>query len=407
MLTALIILGHPGLSRAVDVQFRAQSTAISSDNINRALKGFEKEGYLLALESDATISGEVGLWDWNLVVGGGWESQDTGEASDNVNSYILVNARTPWLNTGYVGGSAGLSDAIEEPEVTDIIQERLRTRMSEVSVEAGMQTSPAFSWRALAGNRREVRPDRDLDESRGEIGWNMALDARRSLIIDTGLNSGTDDFDENSWTGSSVSLDFRTQENRYSSRGYKLLWEEQTLKQSVGPSGRSELLSALYYYGMEGPTGWSFSSDLGLDGIKGPLDDMRWETHIMLSLTSAPGTRFRLSTSLSSISIIPDPFDDERIAWTRDNQVQAGLAWNVTRLYTIEPIIMFRFLELYGNGIANRTDETLLVRLETRWILANSWSVELNAHTEDRTSSQVTYDLYENRLELRISGTFL
>jgi hypothetical protein len=68
---------------------------------------------------------------------------------------------------------------------------------------------------------------------------------------------------------------------------------------------------------------------------------------------------------------------------------------------------MFRLIELSGNGIANRTDETVLLRLETRWILANSWSVELNAHTEDRTSSQISYDLYENRLELRISGTFL
>jgi hypothetical protein len=158
---------------------------------------------------------------------------------------------------------------------------------------------------------------------------------------------------------------------------------------------------------MVGPTGWSFSSDLGLDGIKGPLDDTRWETHIMLTLSSAPGTRFRLNTSLSSISTIPDPFDDERIAWTRDNRARAGLAWSVTRLYTIEPIIQFRLLDLSGNGIANRSDETLLMRLETRWAFANSWSIELSAQTEDRTSSQVSYDLYENRLELRISGTFL
>jgi hypothetical protein len=407
MLTVVIVLGMAGISSAVDVEIRAQSTAISSDNINRSLNGFETEGFLLTLESDVTISGEVGLWDWDLVVGGGWESLDTGEAADDVNSRILASARTPWLNTGYVKGSAGLSDAIEEPESTSITQERIRTRMGQVSIEAGMQTSPAFSWRALAGNRREVRPDRDLDESRGEIGWTVRLDPISSLIIETGFNSGTDDFDENSWTGSSVSLDFRKKENRFSTSGYKLLWEEQNLKQPVGPSGRSELLSALYYYDMEGPTGWFFSSDLGLDGIKGPLDDMRWETHIMLSLRSAPGTRFRLSTSLSSISTIPDPFDDERIAWTRDNQARAGLAWSVTRLYTIEPVVLFRLLELSGNGIANRTDETVLLRVETRWVLANSWSIELNAHTEDRKSSQVSYDLYENRLELRISGTFL
>jgi hypothetical protein len=259
MLTAVIVLGPAGIARAVDVEIRAQSTAISSDNINRSLNGFETEGFLLIMESDVTISGELGLWDWDLVVGGGWESLDTGEAADDVNSRILANARTPWLNTGYVKGTAGLSDAIEEPEATSITQERVRTRMSEVSLEAGMQTSPAFSWRALVGNRREVRPDRDLDESRGEIGWNVRLDPTRSLIINTGFNIGTDGFDENSWTGSSVSLDFRKQENRFSSRGYKLLWEEQNLKQPVGPSGRSELLSALYYYEMEGPTGWFFS----------------------------------------------------------------------------------------------------------------------------------------------------
>jgi hypothetical protein len=408
MLTALIILGLADISRAVDVQYRAHSVVITSDNINRELNGFEKEGFLLSLEGDVTITGDVGVWDWGLVVGGGWESVNDGEAADDVNSRILLNARTPWFKKkGYLEGSAGFSDGIEEPGINDINQERIRTWASQVSVEAGMQTSPAFSWRALVGNRIEDRPDRNLDESKGEIGWNVRLDARRSLIIDTGFTSGTDDFDENSWTGSSVSLEFRKQENRFSLRGYRLLWEEQNFKQPVGPSGRSELLSALFYYEMEGPTGWSFSSDLGLDGIKGPLDDMRWETHIMLSLRSAPATRFRLSTSLSSISTIPDPFDEPRIAWTRDNQARAGLAWSVTRLYTIEPVIMFRLIELSGNGIANRSDETVLLRLETRWILANSWSVELNAHTEDRTSSQISYDLYENRLELRISGTFL
>jgi hypothetical protein len=407
ILTVVIILGMAGISRAVDVQVRAESEAISSDNITRALNGFETDGFLLTLESDVTISGEVGLWDWDLIVGGGWESLDTGEAVDDVNFRILLNARTPWLNSGYLAGSAGVSEEIEEPETTDIIQERLRTRSSEVRIEAGMQTSRAFSWRALVGNRTEERRDRDLSESRGEIGWRVAFDAKRSLIIDTAFSSGSDDFDENSWTGSSLSLDFRQQENRFSSRGYRLIWEEQTLKQAVGPSGRSELLSTRYYYEMVGPTGWSFSSDLGLDGIKGSQDDMRWETHIMLSASSAPGTRFRLNTSLSSISTIPDPFADERIAWTRDNRVRAGLAWSVTRLYTIEPIIQFRLLDLFGNGIANRSDETMLLRLETRWALGNSWSVDLNAHTEDRTSSQVSYDLYENRLEMRISGTFL
>jgi hypothetical protein len=180
LLTMAIILGLVSTSYAVEVQFGAESVFIASDNIFRALNGFETDGYRLTLDSDVTVSGDVGLWDWDLVVGGGWSSLDDGEVTDSLNSRILANARTPWLKTGYVKGSAGFSDAIEEPETTSIIQERVRTRMSQVSLEAGMQTSPAFSWRALVGNRNEVRPDRDLDESRGEISWNLRLDPIRT-----------------------------------------------------------------------------------------------------------------------------------------------------------------------------------------------------------------------------------
>jgi hypothetical protein len=251
----------------------------------------------------------------------------------------------------------------------------------------------------------EKRFDRDLEELLGEVGWDVKLDRRRSLAVDVDFNRGTDDFDGNSWTGSSVSVDIQRRLDRVTSGGYKLAWEGQNFKRAGGTSEWSDMVSGVVYYEIEMSSGWSYKSELGVDGIKPIVDDRRWEPRAELGLSSTPGRRVQLHGSLSTSSSIQDPVEDQ-VAWTRDSQVRAGLVWSVSRTYTVEPSARFRYAELFGNGIADRTDETVILRVGTRWVPARNWSLALNAQTEERTSSQGSYDLSENRLELSLSGTF-
>lgn len=405
ILTVVVILGLVSISNAVEVRFRVQNMVTVSDNIDRAPSGLEVSGSLLIMQGELSLSGDLGSGSVDLGIGGGWEALDNGESSNTDNFNFRLNVNIPWSGTGYVEGSASTSDATEEPEITDISQVRVRTRTSRMNLEVGKRATPTFRWRTGLSNRTESRFDRDLDESRAELGWDVKLNRRRSLAVDVAYNRGTEDFDGDSWTGSSVSVDIRKRSDRVTSGGYKLAWEGQNLERAGGTREWSDKVSAVGYYEIEMPSGWSFISELGVDGIKPIVDERRWEPRADLGLASAPGRRFRVSGNLSSSSTIQDPVEDQ-VAWTRDSQVRAGLVWRVSRTYTVEPSAQFRYAELFGNGIADRTDETLILRLGTRWIPGRKWSVGLSAQTEDRNSSQDSFDLSEGRLELSLSGTF-
>jgi hypothetical protein len=272
-------------------------------------------------------------------------------------------------------------------------------------LEVGKQASPTFSWRTALNNLTESRFDRDLDESRLELGWDMKLNRRRSLVAEFDLNKGTEDFDGDSWIGSSFSVDIKKQTDRSTSGGYRLAWEEQKLEHSDGTIEWTDKVSALVNLGIETSSGWTFSSSLGMDGIQPHAGKRRWEPRAEIILASAPGQRFRLNSSLSTLSTLQDPVEGQ-ISWSRNSLVQAGVVWSVSRAFTIEPSTQFHHAELFGNGIADRTDETLILSLETRWVMTRDWSLGLSTKTEDRTSSQVSFDFYENRLELRLSGAF-
>jgi hypothetical protein len=406
ILTGVIILGLVSTSNAMEVRFRANNMLTVSDNIHRAPSGLEMSGSRLIMQGDLNLSGDLGAGSVDLDVGGGWETLKNGGSSDSDNYNFQLNVDIPWSDTGYLRGMASTADETEEPEITDISQVRVRTRTSELGLEIGKRATPTFSWRTALNNRTESRFDRDLDESRAELGWDISLDRKRQLTLDVGFENGTEDVDEDSWTGSSLSIDIRRRSDRVTTGGYRLEWEDQDLEKSNGTNERSDMVSAIAYYELKMSSGWSFTSELGVDGIKPIVDERSWEPRAEVRLSSALNRRVQLDGSLSTFSTIQDPLEDQ-VSWTRDSQVRAGLAWSVSRTYTVEPSVQFRYAELFGNGIPDRTDETFILRVGTRWIPARNWSVSLNGHTEERTSSQGSFDLSESRLELNFSGTFL
>jgi len=311
----------------------------------------------------------------------------------------------PWSGTGYVEGSASTSDQTEDPEITDISQVRVRTRTTLARLEIGKRASPTFSWRTALNNRTESRFDRDLDESRAELGWDVQLDRRRSLAVDVDFNEGTEDFDGDSWTGSSVSIDIQRQSDRATLVGCSLAWEGQELEQADGSDDRSDKVSALVSYDTEWSSGWSFSSGLGINGIKSLENERHWDPRVEIALASSPERRLRVNSAFSASSNIQDPQEDQ-YSWTRDSFFQAELSWSASRTYTIKPSAQFQYAELFGNGIPDRTDETLILRLGTNWIPGRNWMVGLYAQAEEIDSSQGAFDLSENRVGLNFSGTF-
>jgi len=404
-LTTVVILGLVSTSNAVEVRFTAQNMVTISDNIHRLPSGLEESGSLLIMQGDLNLSGDLGSGSMDLGVGGGWESLNNGGYRDTDNYNFRLNVNLPWSGTGYVEGSASTSDQTEDPEITDISQVRVRTRTTLARLEVGKQASPTTSWRTVLSNRTEKRFDRDLDEDRAGLGWNMKLDRRRSLAVDVDFNEGTEDFDGDSWTGSTVSIDIRWQYDRATLVGYRLAWEGQELEQADGSDDRSEKVSALVSYDAEWSSGWSFSSGLGIDGIKSHENERHWDPRVEIALASSPERRLRVNSAFSASSNIQDPQEDQ-YSWTRDSFFQTGLSWSASRTYTIEPSVQFQYAELFGNGIPDRTDETLILRLGTNWIPGRNWMVGLYAQAEEIDSSQGAFDLSENRVGLNFSGTF-
>jgi hypothetical protein len=404
ILTVVIVLGLVRISNALEVQFRVQNMNTFSDNINRAPVGFEVDGYLLSVEGDLSVSGDLKSGSLDFSVGGGLEILDDGEARKSDAFRMELNSMLPWSETGYLEVSIGASDEIAEPDPSDISQVRVRTKTSRAGLEIGKRPTPTFNWRTGLSGRMESRFDRDLEELRGELGFNVELDRRRSLTFDADLTRGDELFDGDSWTNSSVSVDLRKRSDPTSVRGYRLVLEGQDLEQAGGTSEWSDKVSAVVYYETEMSSGWSFTGELGVDGIKPIVDERRWDPRVEVGLSRTLDRRVQLDGSLSTFSTIQDPFED-KVAWTRESQVRAGLVWSVSRTYTVEPSAHFRFAELFGNGIPDRTDETLILRLGTSWVPARNWSIGLSANSDNRNSSQDSFDLSENRVELNLSAT--
>ena len=405
ILAVMVALGLTGRTEAAEVQLSVQNMATVSDNISRMPHGTEASGSLLTMQGDLTISSDLGRGHVELVAGGGLETTNDDQAADNENFNFQLNVNLPWSRNGYLEGTASTSDETQEPEINDISQVRVRTRTSRTGLAIGNQATSTFSWRMGASNRTEKRFDRDLEESEAEAGWDLDFDPRRSMSVDITFSDGKEQTNGNTWDDSSVLIDMRKQVDRATSRGYRLTWEGQDLQRADGTIEWSDIASAQIYYEVQMPSGWSFSGDLGLEGVNPPYGERRLEPMAHFALGSAPERRMRFSGSFSTSSEIQDPLDDE-VSWSRNSQAQAGLTWNVSRLYSVIPRVQFYFTEQHGDEDVERTDETLILRLETRWAPARNWFLGLNAHKEDRTSTRDVYDLSESRLELTFSGTF-
>ena len=203
ILTVVIVLGLVRISNALEVRFGAQNMNTYSDNIHRAPVGSEVDGYLLSVEGDLNVSGDLRSGSLDLSVGAGLEILDDGEARKTDIFRMQLNSTHPWSETGYLDVSISASDKIEEPDPADISQVRIRTRTSRAGLEigggrptsvgleiGGRRPPSAFHWRTGLSGRTERRLGRDLEELRGVLGYNVELDRRRSLVFDADLTRG-------------------------------------------------------------------------------------------------------------------------------------------------------------------------------------------------------------------------
>ena len=211
ILVCVMLMGMTNMAMALDLQLLSGNRVTVSDNIDRASTGLETEGYLLTVEGDLTLSGDIGSGTLDVLVGGGMETLKSDDFSDSDNYRFRLNVRFPWTTTGYIEGSAGSSEETEDPEFTDINQARLRTRRFNVGLEAGRRSSQKFQWNAGVNAETERQLDRDQAESRVDLGWDFVLDRKRSLAVEVGVNQGTEDIAGDSWIGSSLTLDLTRQ----------------------------------------------------------------------------------------------------------------------------------------------------------------------------------------------------
>ncbi|MDF1525856.1 MAG: hypothetical protein RRA15_06505 [bacterium] len=404
-LVCAMVLGVADMATALDFQLLGRSRLTVSDNIDRAPVGQEIEGYLLTMEGDLNISGEPGTGTVNFLAGGGVETRKSDDFSNSDNYRFRLNMRFPWATTGYVEGSANFSEETENPELGDINQGRLRTRRSNVSVGAGRRSSQTFQWHGNVDARTQRNIDLDLEETRGGLGWGLTLNRRRSLTIDVGYHEGSDAVEADSWTGSSLSFNMTNQTDRSTSTGYRLDWESSQLERSDGAREHSNMVSVVALYVVEMSTDWTFTSEVGVDGIKPIVDERRWEPRVELGVTGLPDRRVQFDSSLSVFSSIRDPEEGD-VAWTRAGQIQAGLMWNLTSAYSVEPRIQYRYAEVYGNAAADRTDITWFFELAMSWSPSRTLSLEAAAVSETIDSTEAFRDLSENRLDLTLSAAF-
>lgn len=403
-----LIPGTVSMSAAYDVRFTARNLATVSDNIGRVPSGLETSGYLLIMEGEFGISGDLGSGTVDLVMGGGSETYKSEKVTNADNFDVQLNVRVPWSTTGYVNVLASSSEGTEEPNISDINQTRVRTRRSRVELGAGRRATPKLKWNVSVNTTNESRFDRDLTASRGDLSWDLALSRSRSLDIKAGFYQGTEDIEEDSWTGSLLTLDLTRQRSSMTSSGYRLEWEEFRLKKDDGTRELSDMVSIVVHYAAKMRSGWSYITELGVDGIKPIVNERRWEPRVEISLSSRRGRRVQFDSSISTFSSFQDPVDqlEQEIAWTRDSQFQTGLTWNLTRAFIIEPLARYRYAKLFGNDAADTINRTLAFQLGTRWSPSRTWSLAVTAVSETIEGSEPDSDLAENSLKLALSGQF-
>jgi len=400
----VLILGTAGGASAWEAGAGAYSRAMVSNNIDRAPIGKEVEGYRLSMGGNAKVMGYVGAGTVNLNIMGGWETEN-GETADFDTYSVLLDARLPWSRTGYFEGSASIADETVDPDLTDISQVRVRTRTSELSLGIGKKATPTVGWFAGVTGRTEKRFDRDLKEGELNLGWETVLNTRRSLDLDVGLRSGTDDFMGNTWTGYTMTVDTSKQLTRSSSSGYRVEWEGSQLELRSGVIQSSDRVTVLHHYEKLIKSNWSLANDIGTDGIHPQNAKREWLPRWLLGIRGDTGERTRVYATAYSSSTIQDP-EEAIVSRTTNSVFDAGLTWNLFRNLSFGPRFVFRDALLVEEGAPDRTDQTYLTELGLKWIPGRDWSIDLTFADEDLDSTNDSFDLSETRLELALAGLF-
>jgi len=403
LMVTVMVLGLVSVSKAVEVHLDVRNRVTISDNINRSSLGSEREGYLLATEGDLSFSTAVGLGTADMLIGGGWETLDDGRVSDSDNYRFGLKLTLPWSRTGHLLGSIDSSDGTQEPDITDINQERVRTKSVEKRLEVGNHAAVNASWQLALRNYTEERYDSDQEENDIVLSYEVGLDRLNTLLASVGFVEGEEKMQGDTWTRSSASFELQRSQSPVTSKGYRATWESQKTVRLAESDFTTNKLGLIAYYMTTTRSGMTFSGDVGIDIIHPRSVERRWEPHTRAEVLGPPERTFQPKGSLFSAATLADPLD-YRIDWTRDTQIQGGGAWRVTRNYTVEPIIIYRLAEYHGNNSANKTDETRILRLETRLNLVQDWRIELSAQREELSSSQAIYDLRENRIEMSVTG---
>jgi hypothetical protein len=303
-----------------------------------------------------------------------------------------------------VKGSSG--EGTEEPKVTSINQGRIRTARNSLGLGAGRRVTHTFKWEAGAQTLTESRYDRDLKENKANVKLDRKLSRISTLALETAYSKGTEDVSGNKWIETFVSLGLTNRRSNLSSSGYRLEWENLDLSKDDGTNDLSSMLSLLMHYTRETRKGWTYSSELGIDGIK-PIDrDRRWEPRAELGLSSQRGRRFEFDSFLITKSFLQDPVDQvaQEIAWSRDTQFQAGVKWNLSRDFLIEPVTRYRYAQYYSFAVEGTRSRTILFQLGSKWSISRTWSLEVAVATETIKSSDPLNDLAENSLRLNLGG---
>ena len=406
LLACSLIPGTVSMSVAYDVEIRSMSTATVSDNIGRKTSGLETDGYLLTTAADFNITGEVGSGTMDLVVGGGLEYYESDRVSNSSDYNFQLNLRFPWTTTGFVELSAGSGEGTEEPKVTDMDQSRVRTAKNTLGVKAGRGVTRTFKWETGVSTLTEERYDSDLKETSVNLKLDRRLSAISTLAFEATYGKGTEDVAQNKWTETLVTLGLSNRRTSLSSSGYRLEWETLDLTKGDGSNDLSNMISLVMHYTRETRKGWTYSSELGIDGIKPVVDDRFWEPRAELGLSSQRGRRIEFDSFLITKPFLQDPVDqaDQEIAWSRDTQFQAVLKWHLSRTFLIEPIARYRYAQFNSYTVEDTIDRTVLFQLGCKWSFSKTWVLEVAAVTETIDSSDPLNSLAENSLRMNIGG---
>lgn len=409
LLACSLIPGTVSMSVAFDVRSTSQNSLTVSDNIGRKTRGLETNGYLLTTAADFRISGDLGTGDMDLVIGGGLEYYESDRVSNSTDYDISLKIRFPWTTRGYVEASGSSGEGTEEPKLTSINQGRIRTARTVVGLGAGRDVTRKFKWEGGVQAITESRYDRDLKENKANVKLDRKLSRISTVAVEAAYSKGAEDISQNKWIESIVSLGLTNLRTSLSSSGYRLEWENLDLSRNDGSNDLSSMLSLLMHYTRETRKGYTYSSELGIDGIKPIVNERRWEPRAELGFSTQRGKRFQFESFLITKSFLQDPVDQvaQEIAWSRDTQFQAGVKWNLSRDLRIEPIVRYRYAQYYSFVVEGTRNRTILFQLGTKWSFSKTWSLEAFAVTETMRSSDPLNDLTENSLRVNLGGQFL